>query len=77
MLKKPQQAQPQVSLHGHSREPSISSSPALTPDSEAGRVSRPSIHSVVSGLLLPSHNNYFVSMFISVCLCHLPLRTLH
>ncbi|XP_034247169.1 rho guanine nucleotide exchange factor 18-like isoform X2 [Thrips palmi] len=50
VLKKPQPAPPQVTLHGHSREPSISSSPALTPDSEAGRSSRPSIHSVESPL---------------------------
>lgn len=52
MLKKPQQAQPQVTAHGHSREPSISSSPALTPDSEAGRLTRPSVQSVVSPLFV-------------------------
>ncbi|KAE8742151.1 hypothetical protein FOCC_FOCC012291 [Frankliniella occidentalis] len=50
VLKKPQQAQPQVAVHGHSREPSTSSSPTLTPDSEAGRSSRPSLHSVEAPL---------------------------
>ncbi|KAJ1530366.1 hypothetical protein ONE63_005276 [Megalurothrips usitatus] len=50
VLKKPQQAQPQVAVHGHSREPSISSSPALTPDSEASRSSRPSLQSVEAPL---------------------------